>query len=129
MDREIIFRGKHIHALPRNEHLDGRWIEGYLADKNRINSTELEGEFLVDPETVCQYMGFTDKNGRKIFEGDILLYISRECPDDILRELVTWTGFSWAARKGKRDIVMTKWECEHMEVIGNIFDNPELLEE
>lgn len=79
-------------------------------------------------ETVFQYTGLTDKNGRKIFEGDILLYIDRECPNDILRELVAWNGFSWVARMGKRDIVMTEWECKHMEVIGNILDNPELLE-
>lgn len=36
MNREILFRAKHIHVLPGNEHLDSRWIEGYLADKNHI---------------------------------------------------------------------------------------------
>ena len=45
INREILYRGKHIHVRPENEHLDGRWIEGYLSDKKYINSTELEGEF------------------------------------------------------------------------------------
>lgn len=53
MNREIKFRGKHIHVLSQNEHLDGTWVYGYLCDKNHINSPELEGEFLVDKETVC----------------------------------------------------------------------------
>lgn len=45
MGREILFRAKHIHKLPENKHLDGKWVEGYLADKAYINSPELEGEF------------------------------------------------------------------------------------
>ena len=37
MDREILFREKHIHAIPGNEHLNGTWVHGYLSDKNYIN--------------------------------------------------------------------------------------------
>lgn len=136
MNREILFRGKRTDT--------GEWVQGYVCRSHRhrgsldseiesyyFNALDDNGwvsECVVSAETVCQYTGLTDKNGKKIFDGDILLYIDRECPDDILRELVAWNGFSLVARKGKRDIVMSNWECEHMEVIGNIFDNPELLE-
>lgn len=65
MEREILFRGKHIHAMDINEHLNGRWVHGYLSDKNYINDKSLEGEFLVDENTICQYTGLTDKNGKK----------------------------------------------------------------
>lgn len=129
MNREIIFRGKHIHTLPGNEHLDGRWIEGYLCDKNYINSPELEGEFLVDRNTVCQYTGLKDKNGKKIFEGDILsAYLDSEIDEKTYAQ-VTWNGFSWCIRERSRDDVMTEWDCKHFEVCGNIFDNPEFVKE
>lgn len=125
--REILFRGKHTHAFSKNDHLDGRWIYGYLCDENYINSPELEGEFLVDPKTVCQYTGLTDKNGRKIFEGDIVKdtflhtigkvfyweYEGRFAFDDVNDDAQFYMGEMW----------------EDCEVIGNIFDNPNLLKE
>lgn len=133
--REILFRGKHIHAHPKNEHLDGTWVYGYLCDENYINSPELEGEFLIDPETVCQYTGLTDKNGGKIFEGDIC-----KDGDNVVR--ILWNdNHQWGVEISKTDIVLSKglifplWQydkCEEngnreLEVIGNIFDNPELI--
>ncbi len=130
MKREILFKGKHIHAVSENEHLDGRWIEGYLVDHNYIHSPELEGEFLIDENTICQYTGSTDKNNRKIFEGDILsAYLDSECPDEKTYVQITWNGFSWCTRENTRDDVLTEWDCKTFEVCGNIFDNPKLLKD
>ena len=65
MSREILFRAKHIHAMDSNEHLNGTWVHGYLSDKNYIYDKSFECEFLIDEDTICQYTGLTDKNGRK----------------------------------------------------------------
>lgn len=72
MNREILFRAKHIHAMDSNEHLNGTWVHGYLSDKNYINDKSLDGEFLIDENTICQYTGLHDKNGkRKLFQTGI----------------------------------------------------------
>lgn len=127
--REILFRGKHIHILPENEHLDGtrgKWIYGYLCDEDYINSQELGAEFLIDHETVCQYTGLRDKNGEKIFEGDILQN------DENKVGQVQWfeehSAFMiWNTTDNKVHFLYDN-DFSKIEVIGNIFDNPELLE-
>lgn len=130
MNREMLFRGKHIHAMDSNEHLNGRWVHGYLSDKNYINDKSLEGEFLVDENTICQYTGLTDKNGKKIFEGDIL----RHADETILKTVWNDRKYGFAAQcvKGSALLKDCKWglwefESDEVEVIGNVFDNPELL--
>lgn len=131
MERKILFRGKQIHALPENKHLNGRWIEGYLADKNYIHSPELKGVYLVDLETVCQYTGTPDKNRRKIFEGDI---VRRKLFEEYIIGEVVWQGIGvcgFYLKYGNKYYPIGKDEYVEMsscdEVIGNIFDNPELL--
>lgn len=144
MSREILFRGKHIHAMDSNEHLNGTWVHGYLSDENYIYDKSLEGEFLVDEDTICQYTGLTDKNGKKIFEGDILRGFQYPfCYDgeynyyaEIIFEncsFMTYTHKNPSScvrgiSDGNTDL-MEDWVSEDWEVIGNIYDNPELLEE
>ena len=130
MSREILFRAKHIHAMDSNEYLNGRWVHGYLSDKNYINDKSLEGEFLVDENTICQYTGLIDKNGKKIFEGDIL----RHADETILKTVWNDRKYGFAAQCVKGSVLLKdcKWglwefESDEVEVIGNVFDNPELL--
>lgn len=134
-NREILFRGKHIHAMDSNEHLDGTWVHGYLSEKNYINDKSLEGEFLVDENTICQYTGLTDKNGKKIFEGDIVRYV------EICGEVKFGLHESnWQICKYNQGFYIEfpeeglyRKELGYYEnkvvVIGNIYDSPKLLED
>lgn len=144
--REILFRGKHIHLFPQNEHLNGIWVYGYLCDKNYINSPGLNGELLVDPSTIGQYTGLTDKNGKRIFEGDIVKY-TFDMPDDpnatengkrvrIGRIFFSDWRASFSVTAGRNcsssmnnNLFSYVRNGNRVEVIGNIHDNPELLEE
>ena len=127
--REILFRGKHMHVCLENKHLDGTWVEGYLADENHINDGKCE--FLIDPETICQYTGLTDKNGKKIWENDILEgHLDDKFPEDVTREKVIWHESGWKTEvPGCVDKeYLDEFDTENFEVVGNVFDNPELLE-
>lgn len=127
--REILFRGKHMHVCLENKHLDGTWVEGYLADENHINDGKCE--FLIDPETICQYTGLTDKNGKKIWENDILEgHLDDKFPEDVTREKVIWHESGWKTEEpGCVDKeYLDEFDTENFEVVGNVFDNPELLE-
>lgn len=127
--REILFRGKHMHVCPENKHLDGTWVEGYLADENHINDGKYE--FLIDPETICQYTGLTDKNGKKIWENDILEgHLDDKFPEDVTREKVIWHESGWKTEEPGCDNkeYLDKFDTENFEIVGNVYDNPELLE-
>ena len=63
MKREILFKAKHIHALPENEWMEGKWVEGFLSGEDYINDGTYE--YMIDPDTICQYTGLTDKKGKK----------------------------------------------------------------
>lgn len=127
--REILFRGKKKDS--------GEWVEGYLLRYSPIFE-ELSyilpipavcvNEIEVEPESIGQYTGLADKNGRKIFEGDILsAHLDDSCPDDITYVQVVWNGISWCIRESTEDDVMEKEDSLIWEVCGNIFDNPELI--
>ena len=131
--REILFRAKHIHVLPENEHLDGMWIYGYLENERYIYSPELEGEFLIDPETVCQYTGITDKNGRKIFEGDSVKTRQYGVDDGSGHNYSGIDTFTVEFSDGSF-CLKNRWRrfnlrpSGNFEAIGNIFDHPELID-
>ena len=128
MDREILFRAKHIHAMDSNDHLNGRWVKGYLSDKNYIYDEHLEGEFLVDENTICQYTGLIDKNGEKIWENDIVKVKYSDNFAEITQVVYTKHGYSPYSNEYECEGCCCSCEVSEVEVVGNIFDNPELLE-
>lgn len=131
IDGKNLFRAKHIHASKGNWHLDGSWVEGYLSGKNYINSPALGGEFLVDEKTICRNTGMTDKDGREIWEDDIVevwgrghkaIGVVKKRTDGLWIVIPAWRWQKmWGLFENNRGKTTVK-------VIGNIFDNPELME-
>ena len=130
--REILFRGK------RKD--NSEWVEGYYADvaKNnmiltgRIDITETIGAemFRIIPETVGQYTGLTDKNGKKIFEGDIVNCVY---DGDLRTYIVVWDKEELdfkaiSSEESYRHSVQYLCCCDEVEIISNTFDNPELMD-
>nr|DAQ97323.1 MAG TPA: YopX protein [Caudoviricetes sp.] len=132
--REILFKAKRID--------NGEWVEGCLViDHSRLNLFEyrmqpVESGVLyappINPETLCQFTGLCDKNGKKIWENDILMaHLDESYPEDATYETVEWNINGWGTREnGSMDReYLGEFDLEHYEVVGNIFDNKELLQE
>lgn len=130
--REILFRGKRIDI--------GEWVYGDLT-LHRVGRAHIRiwenlqfnpayNAYEVDPETVGQYTGLTDKSGKKIFEGDIVRTYRNEETFDLM--MVEWyedsAGFVLAPQKHFCYYESLTNSHIYLEVIGKIHDNPELLE-
>ena len=86
---------------------------------------------IVDPSTICQCTGLKDKNGKLIWENDIMLaHLDENYPEDETYIRILWHGSGFCSKeKGSEDTLpIDKFDQEHFEVCGNIFDNPELEE-
>ena len=142
--REILFRGKTSN---------GEWVEGFyvcnrysigfakepvIYENHYIYAKRIDGEkwfktiqVEVIPETVGQFTGLTDKNGKKIFEGDILQYIKYS----EIKSEVSFDDGAFGFYYDRTHIVVAfsdseeGVDAEDYEVIGNKWDNPELLGE
>lgn len=147
--REILFRAKAINRIDgheyRTKYKNGDWVfgllskpyhdvNGYIQPAEMRNTDGVDG-IEVDHETLGQYTGLTDKNGVKIFEGDIF---DREIDDGkTKRYIVEWSrnylGLVAKEIRGKPrspEWVRTRLDIltrEDLEVIGNAYDTPELL--
>ena len=150
--REILFRGIDEGTQ--------EWVFGYYCERPSpfhigkeysIFDDKTISRYTIRPETVGQYTGFTDKNGKKIFEGDIVefyffdkghkntktMYIewrdSGFCMRELFRDYRLAEDFSiieekiFTYRGDIRNGVYTTNNTYFVEVIGNIHDNPELL--
>ena len=117
--REILFRGKDIKGnwhIGLLAHIGNAW---YISNKAGVSTA-----FEVIPETVGQYTGLTDKNGKKIFEGDIVREYGGEFAQgfyEIDRKLIVEIPNTLANL-----ILGSDCGCKY-EIIGNIHDNRELL--
>ena len=129
--REILFRGKRLD--------NGDWVYGYYVHIGPVSCQRayIIPEYAsslyvneVDPSTVGQYTGLKDKNGKRIFEGDVAKVLQGKDKD------IAYVGFENGAfmlyPKTGNIYERTLWSYWYndwdVEVIGNITDNPELLE-
>lgn len=118
--REIKFRGKRI--------VKSKWFYGDLIHHGHkfFFAIPVINKFVyysveVIPETIGQFVGFKDKDGKDIYEGDI-------CKMNTWKpKIITWReGRFWL---GNSLVICCSFECERMKVLGNIYDNPELIRE
>lgn len=127
--REILFRGKCKNS--------GEWVVGDFCHPCNIcyetigydeqlkqDNVPIWNDEAVAPETVGQYTGLTDKNGKKIFDGDIVRY-------DNGTGYIAWSDYNaaWMCVEEKGEYREWFSNMSEIEIIGNIYDNPELLEE
>ena len=127
---EIIFRGKRVD--------NGEWVEGYFVNlwlmhyhKHQPIITDNNAvSYDVDPSTVGQYTGLTDKNGKRIFEGDIVKTDKFSEPNKqyIIKYDLQFGAFIGQDRYNLY-FVTFDGDSGEFEVIGNIHDNPELLKD
>ena len=129
--REILFKAKLAD--------EDTWVEGSLVvwKGDTMIYTDrgfphFMGNFLVEPETVGQFTGLTDKNGVKIFEGDIVAYdVEEEGVRYTDYAVIEWSknGMRYAVKwgRGYADEWLKKSDESSFRVAGNIHDNPELI--
>ncbi|PDG15769.1 hypothetical protein AWL03_02030 [Listeria monocytogenes] len=96
------------------------------------NSAGAPFAYKVRPETVSQFTGLTDKNGKKIFEGDIIEIIEIDAFGNLdwnrLKGKVMFSEGAWLVTDNRSFAIPLWSEINEIEVIGNIHENPELLE-
>lgn len=147
--REILFRGKRTD--------NGEWVEGYyykakycrtddeLCDYITVphpkEYNEPSSHYIVNPDTIGQYTGLKDKNGTKIFEGDMIKPFDDEIDKMVVefhlgqfllclygeRGYIAEYGWEESGNYGCFEAEPLSSYGDDIEVIGNIYDNPELL--
>lgn len=130
MKDRYLFRGK------RKD--NGEWIFGNLIQTDdgvyiiqNYVPLHLIKNCEVDQSTVCQCTGRKDKNGKLIYENDIMVaYYDEENPEHGTYVMVVWREYGWVTVENNSDDLcpLDDFTINHFYVVGNIFDNPELLE-
>ena len=133
--REIKFR---VWSKEHNEFVSFYWLDLYFSEQNGLIYSD--GINVTDKFTLQQYTGLKDKNnkGKEIFEGNIVefnncnyLRTGGYLDDEILRGKVIFAYGGWMIKtnKGDYDLYQSIFNDEELEVIGNIYEHPYLLEE
>lgn len=132
--REILFKAKRID--------NGLWVEGfytYCNGKHYIRlltdetSRYTKSFFEVDPSTICQYTGLTDKNGQKIWENDVVRYTDMISGVEKI-DRIEWneTNASFVrlhkSQMGLQYLYIDEFIANRCEIIGSAIENPELIE-
>lgn len=130
--REILFRGKRLD--------DDKWVTGYYTGPVGLDmsheicdiNSPVGSRVDVDPDTVGQYTGLTDMNGTKIFEGDVLRFYS-DYTDEFMGDpcIARYGEFNCTCCEGVYGWYFEGGDIRDHDVyvvIGNIHDNPELME-
>lgn len=145
--REILFRGKWLG--------NGEWVEGYYCKISETTYAFAEdyernpipvhhyilqetitdwglpnrfNQYEIDPETLCQYTGLKDKSGKRIYENDIIKI--ENSIDEGIGNIEFYGGMWYVEGKPSNSMYdILEYDDADVEVIGNIFDNPELLKE
>ena len=129
MEDRYLFKAKRLD--------NNYWILGFLSVNKTgkyfirpICGSALSSEE-VDKNTICQCTGLKDKNGKLIWENDIMVaHLDDSFPEDTTYASVVWNNNGFCTKEqGSEDISpLDRFDQEHFEVCGNVFDNPELLE-
>ena len=139
MNNRHLYRGKRLD--------NGEWVEGHLITDEKDDSKCFIGYIMgtnedgtphdldvvqVDPSTICRGIGLEDRNGKLIWENDIVRHYNDDShPESYCVGVVLWddnsAGFYRTDNKYKDEKICISSRCIY-EVIGNTFDNPELLE-
>lgn len=139
MNDRYLFRAKRID--------NGEWVEGFFLNIAKINAfictgkIKLDGTlkgiiapemYAVDPSTICQCTGATDKNGNQIWENDFMVgHLDNIFPEDATYVRVMWHNNGFCTHQNGYDDdyeILEEFDQNIFEVCGNVFDNPELME-
>lgn len=130
MNREILFKAK------RKD--NGEWVEGLPGYDMSGNIAEIETHksfgdcriYEINPDTICQYTGLTDKNGKKIWENDICIIEDGTLDEEDGCFICKWDDYAARYILDGNGLIadFDNVDTRYVEIIGNIFDNPDLLE-
>lgn len=146
MEDRYLFKAKRVD--------DGEWVQGNLVysedsedgwetliiptrESNMFTKGGSKGNlgfenwYRVDQDTICQCTGLKDKNDKLIWENDIMVaHLDENYPEDETYIRILWHGSGFCSKEKRSEDMppIDKFDQEHFELCGNIFDNPELGE-